>query len=58
MTKKQKCGVLIGVAAFVAATVVFNLLPDGIRISATLASAAGAVVGWLAKMWYDAKTEE
>ena len=56
MTKKQK-GVLIGVAAFVAATVVFNLLPDGIRISATLAS-AGAVVGWLAKMWYDAKTEE
>lgn len=49
--------ILIGAAAAVALVVVFNLLPDGIRISATLSAAAGFIAGIIAKTWHDRKTE-
>lgn len=57
MTKTVKW-ILIGVAVAVALVVVFNLLPDGIRIASTISAGVGFVAGIAAKMWYDHETKE
>lgn len=54
-TKKR---IIIGVASAVVLTVLFNLLPNGVQVAATIAAGAGAVAGWLAKKFYDAKFGE
>ena len=55
--KKQVEIALCVSAAVIALVVLFNLLPSGIRTTATLCAgfgaAAGAAAGWRAKMWYD-----
>lgn len=52
MTKTTK-KIMIIAAAAVALVIVFNLLPDGIRIASTISFAAGIVGGIVAKVWYD-----
>lgn len=57
MTKTTK-KIMIIAAAAVALVIVFNLLPDGIRIASTISFAAGIVGGIVAKVWYDRKSQE
>ena len=57
MTKKTKM-ILIGIAAAAVLVIVFNLLPDGIRIASTVSVAAGFVAGVAARGWYDRKSQE
>lgn len=54
-TKKR---IIIWVASAVVLTVLFNLLPNGAQVVATIAAGTGAVAGWLAKKFYDAKFGE
>lgn len=56
--KKTTKWILIGVAVAVVLVIVFNLLPDGVRIASTVSVAAGFVAGVAARGWYDRKTEE
>lgn len=56
--KKTTKWILIGVAVAVALVIVFNLLPDGIRIASTVSVAAGFVAGVGARGWYDRKYQE
>jgi hypothetical protein len=56
--KKTTKWILIGVAVAVALVIVFNLLPDGIRIASTVSVAAGFVAGVAARGWYDRKSQE
>ena len=51
--KKQVKIALCMSAAVIALVVLFNLLPSGIRTTATLCAGFGAAAGWRAKMWYD-----
>uniref|UniRef100_UPI003FD6D1AF hypothetical protein n=1 Tax=Alistipes communis TaxID=2585118 RepID=UPI003FD6D1AF len=55
--KKQVEIALCVSAAVITLVVLFNLLPSGIRTTATLCAgfgaAAGAAAGWRAKMRYD-----
>lgn len=57
MTKKTKM-ILIGIAAVAVLVVVFNLLPDGIRIASTISAGVGFVAGIVAKVWYDRETQK
>lgn len=57
MTRTTK-KIMIIAAAAVALVIVFNLLPDGIRIASTISFAAGIVGGIVAKVWYDRKSQE
>lgn len=57
MTQKAKM-ILIGIAAVAVLVVVFNLLPDGVRIASTVSVAAGFVAGVAARGWYDRKSQE
>lgn len=54
-TKKR---IIIGVAGAIALIVLFNLLPDGIRIASTISAGIGFVAGIAAKVWYDRKTQK
>lgn len=56
--KKELKITLIVIAAFVALTVLFNLLPDGIRVTATLCTVGGIIGGWIAKIWYDRQKQQ
>lgn len=49
---------LITVAAVVAGIVLFNLLPEGIRISSTISAGVGLVAGIVVKTWWDCKTKK
>ena len=53
-TKKK---ILIGAGVAIALTILFNLLPDGIRIASTISASAGFVAGIFAKTWHDRKTQ-
>lgn len=55
MTKTTK-KIMIIAAAAVALVIVFNLLPDGIRIASTISAGVGFVAGIVAKVWYDRET--
>lgn len=55
MTKTTK-KIMIIAAAAVALVIVFNLLPDGIRIASTISAGVGFVAGIVAKAWHDRKT--
>lgn len=55
--KKTTKIALIVVAAVVAGIVLFNLLPDGIRISSTISAGVGLVAGIVVKTWWDRKTK-
>ena len=57
MTQKAKM-ILIGIAAVAVLVVVFNLLPDGIRIASTISAGVGFVAGIVAKVWYDHETQK
>lgn len=57
MTKTTK-KIMIIAAAAVALVIVFNLLPDGIRIASTISAGVGFVAGIAAKVWYDRKSQE
>lgn len=57
MTRTTK-KIMIIAAAAVALVIVFNLLPDGIRIASTISFAAGIVGGIVAKVCYDRKSQE
>ncbi len=57
MTRTTK-KIMIIAAAAVALVIVFNLLPDGIRIASTVSVAAGFVAGVAARGWYDRKSQE
>lgn len=60
MTQTKKKIIIAGAGAL-ALTVLFNLLPNGVQIAATISAAAGAAAGWFAKRWYDnniGQTEE
>lgn len=52
MTKTTK-KIMIIAAAAVALVIVFNLLPDGIRIASTISAGVGFVAGIAAKTWHD-----
>lgn len=56
--KKTTKIALIVVAAVVAGIVLFNLLPDGIRISSTISAGVGLVAGIVVKTWWDRKTKK
>ena len=53
-TKKK---ILIGAGVAIALTILFNLLPDGIRIASTISASAGIVAGIMAKTWHDRQTQ-
>ena len=53
-TKKK---ILIGAGVAIALIILFNLLPDGIRIASTISAGAGFVAGISAKTWHDRKTQ-
>lgn len=53
-TKKK---ILIGAGVAIALIILFNLLPDGIRIASTISASAGFVAGIIAKTWHDRKTQ-
>lgn len=55
MTKTTK-KIMIIAAAAVAPVIVFNLLPDGVRICSTISAGAGLVAGIIVKSWWDRKT--
>lgn len=57
MTKTTK-KIMIIAAAAVALVIVFNLLPDGIRIASTISAGVGFVAGIAAKAWYDHETQK
>ncbi len=57
MTRTTK-KIMIIAAAAVALVIVFNLLPDGIRIASTISAGVGFVAGIAAKVWYDHETKE
>lgn len=57
MTKTTK-KIMIIAAAAVALVIVFNLLPDGIRIASTISAGVGFVAGIVAKVWYDHETKK
>lgn len=56
--KKTTKIALIVLAAVVAGIVLFNLLPDGIRIASTISAGVGFVAGIVAKVWYDHETQK
>ena len=56
--KKTTKWILIGVAVAVALVIVFNLLPDGVRIASTISAGVGFVAGIVAKVWYDHETQK
>lgn len=49
---------MIIAAAAVALVIVFNLLPNGIRIASTISAGVGFVAGIVAKVWYDHETQK
>lgn len=53
-TKKK---ILIGAGVAIALTILFNLLPDGIRIASTISAGGGFVAGIIAKTWHDRETQ-
>lgn len=55
--KKTTKIALIATAAVVAGIVLFNLLPDGIRISSTISAGVGLAAGVILKAWWDYKTK-
>ena len=57
MTKTTK-KIMIIAAAAVALVIVFNLLPDGIRIASTISAGVGFVAGIVAKVWYDREAQK
>lgn len=57
MTKTTK-KIMIIAAAAVALVIVFNLLPDGIRIASTISAGVGFVAGIVARAWYDRETKK
>lgn len=54
-TKKK---IIIGAAGTIALIILFNLLPDGIRIASTISAGIGFVAGIVAKVWHDHKTQK
>ncbi|WP_346702202.1 hypothetical protein [uncultured Alistipes sp.] len=57
MTRTTK-KIMIIAAAAVALVIVFNLLPNGIRIASTISAGVGFVAGIVAKVWYDHETQK
>ena len=57
MTKKQK-KILISIAVAIVLVVVFNILPNSVRIASTISAAVGFIAGVLAKIWYDRQKEK
>lgn len=57
MNANTKKAIIVGAAA-VALIVVFNILPDGIRIASTISAGVGFVAGIIAKTWYDRETKK
>ncbi len=57
MNANTKKAIIKGAAA-VALIVVFNILPDGIRIASTISAGVGFVAGIVAKTWYDRETKK
>lgn len=57
MNKTTKIA-LIAAAAIVVGTVLFNLLPGGIRISSTISAGVGLVAGIVVKAWWNWKTKK
>lgn len=55
--KKTTKIALIVLAAVVAGIVLFNLLPDGVRIASTISAGVGLVTGIIVKSWWDRKTK-
>ena len=55
--KKTTKIALIVLAAMVAGIILFNLLPDGIRICSTISVGVGLVTGIIVKSWWDRKTK-
>lgn len=55
---KTMMKILIGAAVAVALVVTFNLLPNGIRIAATVSAGIGFIAGIVAKAWYDRQTKK
>ena len=56
MTKTTKKIMIIAAAAG-APGIVFNLLPDGVRIASTISAGVGLVAGIIVKSWWDRKTK-
>lgn len=56
--KKTTKITLIAAAAAVAGVVLFNLLPEGIRISSMISAGVGLVAGVILKAWWDYKTKK
>lgn len=56
--KKTTKIALIAAAAAVAGIVLFNLLPEGIRISSMISAGVGLVAGIVIKAWWDWKTKK
>ena len=56
--KKTTKITLIAAAAAVAGIVLFNLLPEGIRISSMISAGVGLVAGVILKAWWDYKTKK
>lgn len=57
MTKRIK-KILIGISAAVVLIVLFNILPNSVRIASTISVAVGFVGGIIAKIWHDRQKEE
>lgn len=57
MNANTKKAIIVGAAA-VALIVVFNILPNGIRIASTISAGVGFLAGIVAKMWYDRETKK
>lgn len=57
MNANTKKAIIVGAAA-VALIVVFNILPDGIRIASTISAGVGFLAGIVAKTWYDRETKK
>ncbi len=55
--KKTTKIALIATAVVLACIVLFNLLPEGIRISSTISAGAGLGAGIVVKAWWDRKTK-
>lgn len=56
--KKTTKIALIAAAAAVAGIVLFNLLPEGIRISSMISAGVGLIAGIVVKAWWDWKTKK
>lgn len=50
--------ILIGAAAAIVLIIVFNILPNSVRIASTISAAVGFIAGVFAKIWYDRQKEK